>query len=284
MWSNILENLYQFYFIPDPETPLQSWIGAAIIGASALISGLLANRAKKKEREYAKQESELAFQREREMIAEQNEYNSPANQMSRYQEAGLNPNLVYSQGQPGQQSSTASYQPSRGEFHPMAIPDILSMYQNFQMNQAQVDSVRANTENVRQRTINEAERNFLLRIQGKTGEVDLKQKEYLYPYQAAIVGNQARASEAKLAQEWQRVTNLAQTGQMQVLEQEYKRKAMTAVDLDNEKREAEILYRKYQNQWAKAGITSSDNLILRILVRMLNDTGFQGDISSIFNK
>lgn len=35
----------------------------------------------------------------------QNEYNSPANQMKRFQEAGLNPNLIYGQGNPGNASS-----------------------------------------------------------------------------------------------------------------------------------------------------------------------------------
>ena len=38
-----------------------------------------------------------------------NEYNSPSSQMQRYQEAGLNPNLIYQQGTPGNASSTAGY-------------------------------------------------------------------------------------------------------------------------------------------------------------------------------
>lgn len=36
-----------------------------------------------------------------------NEYNSPQAQMQRYQEAGLNPNLIYTQGNPGNSSSPA---------------------------------------------------------------------------------------------------------------------------------------------------------------------------------
>ena len=51
-----------------------------------------------------------------EMWHRQNEYNSPIQQMARYQEAGLNPNLIYSQGSPGNSQSMPSsaenkYQP-----------------------------------------------------------------------------------------------------------------------------------------------------------------------------
>lgn len=35
----------------------------------------------------------------------QNEYNSPKNQMARFAEAGLNPNLIYGSGNPGNASS-----------------------------------------------------------------------------------------------------------------------------------------------------------------------------------
>jgi len=41
----------------------------------------------------------------RQMMQEYNEYNTPANQMKRFQDAGLNPHLVYGQGSPGNQSS-----------------------------------------------------------------------------------------------------------------------------------------------------------------------------------
>lgn len=38
----------------------------------------------------------------------QNEYNKPVNQMKRFQEAGLNPNLIYSQGNAGNAGAVAS--------------------------------------------------------------------------------------------------------------------------------------------------------------------------------
>lgn len=44
-----------------------------------------------------------------ELMKYQLDYNTPKNQMARYKEAGLNPNLVYNQGNPGNMQSAPSY-------------------------------------------------------------------------------------------------------------------------------------------------------------------------------
>jgi len=55
-----------------------------------------------------------------ELVKYQNEYNTPVNQMSRFAEAGLNPNLMYGQGTPGNQSDVAQYQaPDLSQVDPM---------------------------------------------------------------------------------------------------------------------------------------------------------------------
>lgn len=48
----------------------------------------------------------------------QAEYNKPINQMARYKEAGLNPNLIYSQGNPGNMTSSPTMQPKHYDFDP----------------------------------------------------------------------------------------------------------------------------------------------------------------------
>lgn len=58
-----------------------------------------------------KAEAELAYQRQVAMWHMQNAYNSPAEQMKRFGAAGLNPHLIYSQGNPGNNSSIPNYQP-----------------------------------------------------------------------------------------------------------------------------------------------------------------------------
>ena len=55
----------------------------------------------------------------RDLWREQAAYNTPKNQMLRYQEAGLNPNLVYSQGNPGNMTSSPTMQAAKIDFNPM---------------------------------------------------------------------------------------------------------------------------------------------------------------------
>lgn len=58
---------------------------------------------------YNKQNSLDAYQRDVAMWNLENEYNSPRSQMERYQAAGLNPNLIYSQGTPGNSTGTPKF-------------------------------------------------------------------------------------------------------------------------------------------------------------------------------
>lgn len=53
-----------------------------------------------------------------ELWREQAAYNTPLNQMARYQAAGLNPNLVVSQGNPGNMASTPSLTAPRLDIDP----------------------------------------------------------------------------------------------------------------------------------------------------------------------
>lgn len=82
----------------------------------------------------------------------QNEYNTPAAQMQRFKDAGLNPNLVYSQGNPGNAGAIAT--PQRGT-PDLKAPDYrhigddvgnaLAAFQNYQFKKAQIDNTDANT-------------------------------------------------------------------------------------------------------------------------------------------
>lgn len=52
----------------------------------------------------------------RDLWREQAAYNTPKNQMLRYQEAGLNPNLVYTQGNPGNLGTAPAMQAAQYDF------------------------------------------------------------------------------------------------------------------------------------------------------------------------
>lgn len=95
----------------------------------------------------------------------QNEYNLPANQMDRLRAAGLNPNLIAGQGAAGgqataiQKADTPKYQAPRARFNytPLRAPDILGMYQNFELRQAQIDNVRAQEDLTKEKALTEAQ-------------------------------------------------------------------------------------------------------------------------------
>lgn len=66
-------------------------------------SQLLQHRGNKKLAQYS-------FDKNVEMWKMQNEYNNPKNQMTRFKEAGLNPNLMYGKGTPGNAQTMPQYQ------------------------------------------------------------------------------------------------------------------------------------------------------------------------------
>lgn len=75
--------------------------------AKSIGSALLANKLQQNQN---KKLAQHTFNKNLEMWKLQNEYNSPKNQMSRLKEAGLNPNLMYGKGTPGNAQTSPQYQ------------------------------------------------------------------------------------------------------------------------------------------------------------------------------
>lgn len=106
---------------------MPAWVvPAAIAAGGAIISSFQNWRARKINENYVRQ---------------QNEYNSPRSQMSRYQAAGLNPNLIYSQGTPGQQSESLR----APEAMSRVGTDAIQAYNSSSLAQSQVASREAQT-------------------------------------------------------------------------------------------------------------------------------------------
>lgn len=110
--------------------------------------------------EFARQMADTAWQRNLEQWHRANKYNSPSAQMQRYQDAGLNPNLIY-----GQQNTAASTAPSyqappveRATVRPFQVQagalNFLGAYQDMKLRQAQINNVSAQTEQIKQETAN----------------------------------------------------------------------------------------------------------------------------------
>lgn len=75
--------------------------GAAIGGTSATNKKSIAYAENENilQRQFAEHQAAVAYQRQLELWNKENAYNTPSAQMSRYIEAGLNPNLIYNNGQ-----------------------------------------------------------------------------------------------------------------------------------------------------------------------------------------
>lgn len=93
---------------------LGSWLASAGKAILPALAGAAANTAGgviSTRRQYIMQKRLNAQQyaHDIEMMNMQNEYNSPVSQMARFKDAGLNPNLVYGQGTPGNMESPPKY-------------------------------------------------------------------------------------------------------------------------------------------------------------------------------
>lgn len=175
-------------------------IGAAgeLLGAglNAVTTGM-GNRAQRKwnERMYDRQ-----FQDNIKFWNMQNEYNAPSSQMKRYQEAGLNPNLIYGSGS---QAGTAS---------PINTPDVqpyqhrnpdvgsgvsgalskLAGYQDFQIKQAQIDLLKQQGNNL-------AQDNLTKQFQNQIIGLEYSDKEKMLPTRQATEIARLKQIEANTA-------------------------------------------------------------------------------------
>ena len=129
-----------YTLISDP-VYFYSFIPAIIGGAAALAGGLVGGLFNRKSQidanrtnlQLAREQQEFA----QKMVQQQNEYNSPVAQMQRYAQAGLNPNLVYTQGNPGNQTSIPTYdradvKPVQFNFQSDMANAVAQVYNNLQ--------------------------------------------------------------------------------------------------------------------------------------------------------
>jgi len=115
------------------------------------VGTILSNSAQKKntERQIESNKQLAQFQADanEKYLAQQNEYNKPTNQMARFQEAGLNPNLIYGQGSPGNQSQSLSYPEIRPADYQTRVnaSDTIGMFNQTRLASSQVQAQNAST-------------------------------------------------------------------------------------------------------------------------------------------
>lgn len=234
----------------------------AIIGAaSATMNRIKEAREAKKERQSALELAKYQQEANQKSIDAQNAYNSPAMQMGRYNDAALNPNLIYGQGTPGNQQSIAPYEAPRLDFrtNPLEIPQMLGMYQDFNLKQAQIENVQAQTENISARTGTEGLRKMLMDLAEQRGKFALDKDKSMLQWQQDIMHGEAQRAFGKT------------TLQDQAIEQGKIRTSL--MNQESQKRHNEIIFQEYEKGFREMGVTSSDNIFVRMLARMLDNMG-----------
>lgn len=112
----------------------------------------------------------------------QNEYNSPLMQMTRFKDAGLNPNLIYGQSntaQPVRSSSAGNYKQEAPQFQ---LGQIFSEFVNLTMQQKRMDLMQEDIR-LRQQQVDLTQQKYaseLNRQDLQAADLDLKQQKYGY--------------------------------------------------------------------------------------------------------
>lgn len=109
-------------------------------GVGSIVQNAIDSRQQRKNIDLQnKQNKVLAdyqYNKDVEFWNKQNAYNSPVEQMKRFKEAGLNPNLIFSQGTPGNATTLAKYQAPTQSFNyrpKTNLPETLSQYSDFSL-------------------------------------------------------------------------------------------------------------------------------------------------------
>lgn len=112
----------------------------ALLGAGQSVGNMiLQGDQNKRNRNFAR---EQYYRQRQDALADwnmQNEYNSPRSQMQRYQEAGLNPNLIYGQMQTAQPVRQSSASGSQGEAPQLRAAEHFMQMYDLQRTSAQTD-------------------------------------------------------------------------------------------------------------------------------------------------
>jgi len=126
-----------------PISPLMvGQIAATGINASAQLFG--AKKQHKRNMELAQFQADANERYQKEMM----EYNSPKSQMERFQEAGLNPHLIYGQGNPGNLSSSLTYpdiKPTDWQRTSQVLASVLPQFNQTRLIDSQVQATNAKT-------------------------------------------------------------------------------------------------------------------------------------------
>jgi len=260
---------------PNPDANVPSGITAALLPSIGPViqSVLEAKNAQQNTDKTIAANKELAqygYSKDLEQWNRSNAYNTPQAQMDRLKIAGLNPNLVYGSGSASGNTTPAQsprYQAPTVQYNyknPVNAMAMTSAYQDMQMRQAEIDNVRANTMATVQKAKNDIIRERLLGLD-----------EYGRPSLNSILDSKARLAYNSVPYQLSMQQNQVRQGELQndlaLQGIALGKKNLAGADLENERKRLDNQFKRYENEWRKMGITSSDNPLFRVFGRLMNE-------------
>lgn len=152
--------------MPLPLVPLIA-AGAGLAGG--IFSNLSARRQQKKAQEYNTT-----------MWNKTNEYNSPQEQMKRWQEANLNPHLMYGQGNSGNAQAAPEFAQMSEEGLKSPLTPALDSFVDYQVKKAQLDNMKTQNKVMEQDAILRTIQTVGANISNRRNDLNLKRESELF--------------------------------------------------------------------------------------------------------
>lgn len=227
-----------------------------------------------------KQAQEYEWQQNLALYHYNNQYNSPEQQMSRLQEAGLNPNLVYGTGAVGNSSGQPpQFEAPRPDYSGQRSTSgdflqALSTYLDYQQKQAQIDNLQETNKMLQEQTagveIENARKEFDLGFVKDTRESDYMTRFFTGRRSAEEYNTSIYNSEIKRVES--QVVNETYPEAVMLVKQELRNAEKRGQNLDQDYllKVQNTLAQRLENDYRKLGITNSDALAYRVIARVLS--------------
>ena len=251
-------------------------VEALVAGIGGAFNSIFQGRQNRKNREFQERENQINRQFAVDMWNKQNEYNLPTNQMQRLRDAGINPHLAYSNGQP-MNTSNAPATPSGIGSMPQGIAPQMNIGEIFNalMTKAQIKQMEAQTE----KTLAEKEE-VEARTEGigkdnKVKDIELTHKDR--QMLAEIGVNEQNIEESKSRVESSVLTNKKVEQEIENLKSQ---KNLTDQQVDNLKKALVLMDAQINNTKADTNLKILQKGNLRAQTRLLLAQAQGQDISN----
>ena len=236
-------------------------IGGVLSGASQYASARLGYKGQQEANKTNIQLAREARDHDVNMWNQQNAYNTPAMQMQRLTEAGLNPNLMYGQGNVGnasspQKSPVPHVENELASMAQMSLAPMISMYQDWRVKNAQIENLRANAEATKQNATLTALRQLTQQFTNQKMSTQL-------PWINIHEQNKANIGRSKSEQENTKSQYLYNTLS------DMTKQVMLRNNLLEEQTRAHQLENQFNQDLKPYGIRSTDPLLMRLIMHVL---------------